>query len=607
MRVLLITPPMLQFNAPYAATPRLTGFLRAQGVAVTQADLALELALRLFSRHTLESIAKILPRRTKSPALRFFRRHASRYCTTIADTVRFLQGRAPELTSRILSRRWLPEGPRFAQLSITADTMALAPDDVARHLASLYLDDIADVIHDGIDARFGLARYAEHLALAATSFDPIHAALESPPTLVDRLLEQITARLIRRTHPSLVGITVPFPGNFYGALRIARAIKRCAPRTRIVLGGGYVNTELRHLSEPRLFNYMDFVTLDDGEQPLLCLLEHLRGRRTARRLCRTFVHENGRVAFHNNAGVSALRFRDLPAPSYAGLDSRRYLSMLEQPNPMLRLWSDGFWNRLTLAHGCYWRRCAFCDTGLDYIHRFEPNTAERLVDQITQIRAETGVSDFHFVDEAAPPALLGALAERLLARDMRIRWWTNIRFEHAFTPALCRLLVRSGCIAVTAGLETAHKRTLRLMNKGVTVAQAGRVARAFATAGALVHVYLMYGFPTQTLFETCTALDVIRRWFAAGWIHSAYWHRFALTTHSPIARDPKRFGICLRPYHTHFTLNEIPFLEPRAPDWETIGVALRKATYNFMHGVGLNWNVRQWFDEVFQGLEKTDD
>ena len=607
MRVLLITPPMLQFNAPYAATPRLAGFLRAQGVTVTQADLALELALCLFSRRGVVAIAKKLPHRPASPAVHFFRRHVARYAATMDGVVRFVQGQAPELAAHILSRRWLPEGPRFAQLAATSATLELAPDELARHLASLYLDDLADVIHDGIDARFSLARYAEHLALAATSFDPIQAALESPPTLVDRLLEQITARLIRRTRPSLVGITVPFPGNFYGALRIARTIKRLAPRTRIVLGGGYVNTELRQLSEKRIFDYVDYVTLDDGEQPLLCLLEYVRKQRTAHRLCRTFMREAGRVVFHNNAGVIALRFHDLHAPSYAGLNPRRYLSVLEQPNPMLRLWSDGFWNRLTLAHGCYWRRCAFCDTGLDYIHRFDPNTAERLVDQITQIRAETGVSDFHFVDEAAPPTLLGALAERLLARDVRIRWWTNIRFEHAFTPTQCRLLVRSGCIAVTAGLETAHDRTLRLMDKGVTVTQAGRVARAFATAGALVHVYLMYGFPTQTLFETYTALNVIRRWFAAGWIHSAYWHRFALTTHSPIARDPKRFGIRLLPYHTDFALNEIPFLEPRAPDWNTIGVVLRKATYNFMHGVGLNWNVRQWFEEVFPGLEETDD
>ncbi|MCX7010395.1 MAG: radical SAM protein [Kiritimatiellaeota bacterium] len=595
MSVLLITPPMLQFNAPYAATPRLAAWLRARGVEVEQADLSLELALRLFSRRGVAATAKALPRRSSSPSVQYFRRHRARYVAAVDDVVRFLQGRASELAARILTRRWLPEGPRFAQLAETGDTLDLSPDEFARHLASLFIDDLADVVRDGVDARFGLARYADHLAVAATSFEPLSAALASPPTLVDRLLEKITVEVIRRTRPALVGLTVPFPGNLYGALRIAQTIRRVAPRTRIALGGGYVNTELRELAEPCLFDFVDFVTLDDGEQPLACIVEHLHGRRRVQRLCRTFVREQGRVVFHDAVGARAPRFRELPVPSYAGLDARRYLAMIEQPNPMLRLWSDGFWNRLTLAHGCCWHRCAFCDTCLGYIRDFDPNTPDRLVDQIEQIMAETGISDFHFVDEAAPPALLGVLAERLLARGVRIRWWANIRFERAFTPELCGKLACSGCLAVTAGLETAHDRTLRLMQKGVTVVQAARVARACAEAGILVHVYLMYGFPTQTLAETRTGLEVIRRWFAAGWIQSAYWHRFALTAHSAIAREPKRFGIRLLPHTSTFALNEIPFVERRAPNWDKIGVALRKATFNFMHGVGLDWPVRRWF------------
>lgn len=604
MRILLLTPPMLQLNAPYAATPRLAGWLHSRGVAVAQADLSVELALHLFSRRGVLAMAKVLPHRSNSPSVQFFRRRVTRCAAVVDDAVSYLQGRAPQLTARILSRRWLPEGPRFAQLAETGDLLDLTPEELARHLASLFLDDLADVVRDGVDARFGLARYAEHLAVAASSFDPLRAALAAPPTLVDRLLAQITTRLLKREKPALVGLTVPFPGNLYGALRIAQAIRRVAPRTRIVLGGGYVNTELRQLTEPRLFDYVDFVTLDDGEQPLACLVEHLRGRRSMKRLCRTFVREQGHVVFHDAPGAPAPRFLQLPAPSYTGLDPRRYLGLLEQPNPMLRLWSEGFWNRLTLAYGCYWHRCAFCDTALGYIRDFDPNAADRLVDQIQQVMAETGVADFHFVDEAAPPGLLGALAERLLARGVRIRWWANIRFERAFTPELCRRLAQAGCIAVTAGLETAHDRTLRLMQKGVTVAQAECVTRACAETGILVHVYLMYGFPTQTFSETRAGLDVVRRWFAAGWMQSAYWHRFALTTHSAIAREPARFGIRLLPHTTTFALNEIPFAEPRAPDWDTIGAVLRKATYNFMHGVGLDWPVRQWFDEVFQGLEK---
>jgi len=342
---------------------------------------------------------------------------------------------------------------------------------------------------------------------------------------------------------------------------------------------------------------VDFVTLDDGEQPLLALIEHVRGLRPARRLCRTLAREAGAVRRYDDAAPPELPAADPGTPRYAGLPLDRYLSLCELPNPMLRLWSSGRWNKLMLARGCYWKRCAFCDTALPYIARFIPDTADRIVERMEAVRCETGQSGFHFVDEAAPPALLGRLADRLIARRPGFAWWTNIRFEPAFTPALAQRLAQSGCIAVTGGLETAHDRTLGLMRKGITTAQAARVIRALAEAGIGVHAYLIYGFPTQTAQEAVDALDLVRRLFAAGWIQSAYWHRFTLTVHSRIARTPERFGIRIPPAPpAPFARNELAYEEPGAPDWEPLGRGLRKAVYNYVHGVGLDENVRAWFE-----------
>src|SRR6185312_10968974 len=159
--------------------------------------------------------------------------------------------------------------------------------------------------------------------------------------------------------------------------------------------------------------------------------------------------------------------------------------------------------------------------------------------------AETGQTGFHFVDEAAPPAALEALANRLIERGVVITWWGNIRFEKAFTPELCKLLARSGCVAVSGGLEVASDRLLALMKKGVTVEQVARVTRAFSTAGVMVHAYLMYGFPTETAQDTVDALERVRQLFAEGCVQSAFWHRFTATAHSPIGQEPKLFGIRL--------------------------------------------------------------
>jgi len=602
---------MTQLNTPYPATAYLTGFLRQHaarlGVEVTQADAAIELFLRVFSRAGLVRVRGALARkraRKVPPSVASFLAQADRYVTTVDAVVRFLQGRDPGFALRIVGRDLLPEGPRFAAIAEGPgggddDPLAwafggLGTADRAKHLASLYIDDLADVIRDGVDPEFELARYGERLASSAASFEPLRSALEGAPTLIDDLLDELARELVATHRPDVVGLTAPFPGNIYGAFRIARAIKAIAPATRIVLGGGYVNTELRELTEPRVFDYVDFITLDDGEAPLLALLAHLEDGK--RPLVRTFVRERGVVRLKTDPTIADVALRDAGTPTYAGLALDRYLSLFEMLNPMHRLWSDGRWNKLTIAHGCYWKQCTFCDVTLDYIARYDRAPADLLVDRIEALIAETGQTGFHFVDEAAPPAALRALAEALLARDVVITWWGNVRFEKAFTPELCALLARAGCVAISGGLEVASDRLLELMQKGVTVEQVARVTRAFTDAGVMVHAYLMYGFPTETAQETVDALERVRQLFAEGCIQSAFWHRFAATAHSPIGKQPALFGIKLgRAPKVTFAKNEVAFVDPTGCDHDAFAPGLRKALYNYMHGLGLDVDPRSWF------------
>ena len=184
----------------------------------------------------------------------------------------------------------------------------------------------------------------------------------------------------------------------------------------------------------------------------------------------------------------------------------------------------------------------------------------------------------------------------MIERNVEITWWGNVRFEKAFTPELAQLLARAGCVAISGGLEVASDRLLTLMNKGVTVAQVARVTRAFTDAGIMVHAYLMYGFPTETVQDTVDALEMVRQLFVAGCIQSAFWHRFAATAHSPIGKQPELFGIRLRnePVVT-FARNEVAFDDPTGVDHDELGEGLRRALYNYMHGVGLQENVTSWF------------
>ncbi|MFT6398685.1 MAG: radical SAM superfamily enzyme YgiQ (UPF0313 family) [Bradymonadia bacterium] len=595
-RVLLVLPPLTQLNTPYPSTAYLTGYLREQGYEVSQIDLGIELIDSLFSRDGVRAIfgavdeIGALPEEWDDVC-----DQSERYASTIDAAMSFLRGDDPSLATRIASRRFLPEGPRFWDADDVDWAFGqLGVRDRARFIATRYLDDLADVIRQGVNPHFAFTRYAESLALAASSYEPLADALSRPPDLVDQTMLAALFRRVDEFQPDVVGFSVPFPGNLYGALRCGSSLRTRAPNVIRVLGGGYPNTELRSLDEPRVFESVEYVTLDDGELPFVRLLSKLRGEDTELR--RTFERVDGRVVFHEGVGQDILHSVK-PAPDYRGLNLHKYLSVLQVPNPMHRLWSDGRWNKLTIAHGCYWGKCSFCDVTLDYISRYDGTSAAHLVDQMLEVAAQTGERGFHFVDEAAPPAGLRDLALEILARDEVFSWWTNIRFEKSFSPDLCRLLAESGCIAVSGGLEVASDRLLTMMKKGVSVDQVARVANSFSEAGVLVHSYLMYGFPTQTTQETVDALEVVRQLFASGVIQSGFWHRFAMTAHAPAGLHPDEFGVkAIHPEGAVFARNDLEHVDRTGTPNEELGHGLKLALDSFMRGENLDRPVYEWFE-----------
>jgi radical SAM superfamily enzyme YgiQ (UPF0313 family) len=600
--VLLLIPPLTQLNTPYPSTAYLTGFLRSRGYAAFQADLGIEMMLALFSRSGLTKVFDSLQakRDTLPGEARQMLALQHAYITTIDPVVTFLQGDDPMLGPHLARQGFLPEGPRFSaafKRPVSHD-LRMSDPDRARYRATLYLEDLMDLIQHTITPHFALNRYAEQVARSASSFRVIDEALKQPPSLTDEFLLDALWRHVDRLDPGLVGLTVPFPGNLFGAFRIAQSLKRRRPDIHIVLGGGYVNTELRRLHDPRVFDFVDYVTLDDGERPLLALLEHLADTREEELLCRTFVRRQGTVSFRNGCREPDVPIIQFGTPTYDELPLGRYLSILDTVNPMHRLWSDGHWNKLTVAHGCYWKQCTFCDVGLDYIARYEAAPAAILVDRIESLIKETGRRGFHFVDEAAPPAGLKAMALALLEREVSISWWGNIRFEEAFTPDLCRLLAASGCIAMSAGLEAASDRLLAAMRKGITVDQTARVAASLREAGILVHAYLMYGCPGETVEETIDSLERVRQLFASGLLQSAFWHKFTATAHSPIGLAPEEHGITIAgPVFEGFAENDLSHRDPKGEHPEWLGAGLRTALFNYMEGNGLGMDVRRWFDQ----------
>lgn len=605
---------MTQLNTPYPATAYLTGFLRMHGYAVEQRDPAIELILNLFSKTGLTEIKAELEANfeglegeERSYEVDAFLENFPAYLHTIEPVLRFLQGKDPSLAIRLCSRQYVPEYVGFEGLHQMEELEGadylfnafgnVGTQDKAKYIASLYLAGLAKIINEGLDPRFELSRYGERLAASNPVFDDLNDSIEGQETYIDEVLQTITERYLRETDANVLGITLPFPGNVYAGLKIAQTAKRIRPDIRIIFGGGFVNTELRSLKDPRVMNYVDYIIVDDGERPLLNLLEHIKGLRPVSDLVRTYTLLDGKLLYLDNKKHHDIPHREVGTPTYDGLPLDKYLSICEMPNPMHRIWSDGRWNKITLAHGCYWNKCSFCDTSLDYIARYDEAQADILLARMEALIAETGQTGFHFVDEAAPPKILLALAQKIIERGLTITWWGNVRFEKTFTPKVAQILAASGCIAVSGGLEVASDRLLKLMNKGVTLTQVAKVTHALSEAGILVHAYLMYGFPSQTKAETIEALEHVRQLFKMGCIQSGYWHRFAATIHSPVGKSPEMFKIQIAPQEeVLFAANDLDFHDPVGCDHETLGKGLNKALYNYMQGLGLDEDVRIWFD-----------
>ncbi len=602
--VLLITPPFTQLNTPYPATAYLKGFFNTKNIATVQADLGIEVTMELFSKKGLEKFFSTIQAKTESIEVIFsgnsLRMIAlrDRYIQTIEPVIQFLQGKQNTLAHTICTRQFLPEASRFAQMDdLNWAFGSMGKQDRAKHIATMYLEDLGDLIQETVDEHFGFSRYAESLGRSANSFNELYNALQLPYTYLDEILIKIFADRIDKVQPKLVCISVPFPGNLYTSLRCGQWIKKNRPHVKVAMGGGFANTELRSLSDVRVFEFYDFITLDDGEAPLEILIEHIDGKKQLSELKRCFTLLNNTVTYINNTSCTDYKQGQVGTPDYEGLLLDQYISVIEIANPMHSLWSDGRWNKLTMAHGCYWAKCTFCDISLDYIKNYEPISASLLVDRMEELIAKTGQNGFHFVDEAAPPSMMKAVAIEIIKRKLVVSWWANIRFDKSFTQDLCYLLKASGCIAVSGGLEVASDRLLELIQKGITVAQVAKVSKHFSESGIMVHAYLMYGFPTQTVQETIDSLEMVRQLFETEVLQSAFWHLFTMTAHSPVGLAPEKFLVKkVSDEIGTFANNDIAHTDPTGADHELFGFGLKKALFNYMHGNCFEFSLQKWFD-----------
>jgi radical SAM superfamily enzyme YgiQ (UPF0313 family) len=643
MKALLVQPPFTQLNAPYPAVHYLEAFLRGRGVEARTVDHSIELYRSIFSRRGIapafEAARGALDRARAAPGrddatiaeLERYLSYEALYLEWIDDIVSFLSGADPAFVHRLAQAVELPRGMRSSSF-LTAREGRISEAE-APLLATSILGDLGDLIAYALDPAFATVRYGERIASSASSFAPIRAALDSSPLLGSAYEELLAGEWARQgAAPELLLVSIPFPGSLLGALACARSARAAfGGRLSIVFGGGYVSTELRSLRDGGIFDYCDYLSFDSGYGSLASILETASGA-PLEGLYRTMYRDgDGRlVAAGFEAGDDAVgepemrrigpcgeagRFRAEEdgalrsvAPDYASVDFGRYLRIADSENPMHRLWSDSPWLKYRLAQGCYWRRCAFCDAGLEYVSHYVPVELGSLMDAAGAASRRTGLHGIHFVDEAMPMGALLAFAranrERAASGSRPFHFWGNVRFDSSWTDDRCEYLAASGLVAVSGGVEIATEAGLEMTDKGFDLAGLVTTLVAMKRAGLLVHAYLIYGFPGQSRGDILDSAEVCRQLFASGLVDSAFWHRFVLTRHSRMyaqrrAGEREGFEPVDRPWD--FANNDLGFEGEGA--YDEFDGPLSAALELWMSGRSLDRNAARTLSEA--GLPRT--
>lgn len=648
MKIIILQPPTTQFNTVYPSGAYLSSFFRQiqkndfpEISSVKWIDLNIQLFHNIFSSSGLKVIFELSKERaikkiqkninTENDELAFqlqrFLMNQQKWINWIDNIVEILQCKnsSRELCHEFIFSPHRPLGARMENFLSQKKTITI---DDARLLASFAIADIADYITVCFDNNFSLVRYAEHIATSETDFNNFLISLKSP--IIKHFFANIVKNFLQhlpKEEPILFCISIPFPGCFTQAMYLAQQIKLWSTQNQtksiIAIGGGYCSTELRQTTEPKLKDFVDFISYDRGYATYYELLSRLQNTKWNKQQSLSASIYNAKIFFTEEPSINDNSINDNSItnnsfaifdeaeskkidtffttsvfPDYQDIDFSAYPKLCDDENPMHRIWSDGSWLKAYLAHGCYWHRCTFCDTSLDYVNGYKMIDTQKLYNHLVKQAQKTQTRGIHFVDEAAPPVSLKNFALCNINSLYKLTFWGNIRFEKNFTPDLCNLLSFGGLTAVSGGIEIATGDGLLSVNKGTDIESIVCALCGFKEAGILVHAYMIFGFYDETEQGLIDSIETLRQLFLFGLIDSAFWHKFTLTRHSTLYKKWQE-GKCkdLKPVIKNqknlFANNDIHFQDEHKSN--KYSAPLHQALNNWMHGQNLQKKVTSYF------------
>jgi anaerobic magnesium-protoporphyrin IX monomethyl ester cyclase len=538
-KVMLLFPPEWVPTAPYLALPSLTAVLREAGHTVIQRDINIGMWDHFFSMEFLIWVKarlgmQLKPLQDKEKAGILTEQEADQKAAVEqAYTVDVF-----DLADRAEDAKLIVRGERFYQAEILEGALntfreAMAYISTAYYPASL----VFYPMESNLGYRPGVSK-------------EVFACLDDEQVNVYRdLCNQLVMPAVAKEKPDVVGVSIGTQMQLLAGLTFCKMIKETFPHIHVVVGGNVITRLQEDLAKHEQFftDVFDSAILYEGEHALLWLIEALNGERAITSVPNLIYRDASGI--HRNSEVYTEKTTALPLPDFDGMPLDRYF-VPELIIPYLA------------TRGCYWGRCTFCDHGQGYFDQYRGVPAQQVVEQIKALRDKYQCRHFLFSDESYPPALFKKVSQLLVDQHVEIKWTTLIRFEEALQDQeTWDLAAKAGCCTLYYGMESANERVLNLMDKHAKKSVIQRNLQMAAKSGIWNHVMAFYGFPGETLDEALETRQFVLENQPV--IHSMELFYFVAYRHTPMVRNPEKFGITIHkqpdydlPLDYYYTLND---------------------------------------------------
>jgi anaerobic magnesium-protoporphyrin IX monomethyl ester cyclase len=509
----LVFPPQWSPNLPSLSLPALSAYLKVNGINVQQHDFNIEVYDKILSPEYLNTIwnrvnKKFIQLDQKSTLLPEEQREY--YCLFRADLI----------------GRYRVDEVQHAK-AVMRDPKSFYDFNLYRRARLVMEAALQMVTAAYFPSKLTLSTFQTERPLQSSDdfFDVTQEEQENP--FIELFEKYFLERLIEEP-PHILGISIVGMSQAVPGLTLARLVKSESPQTHVVIGGSVFTETMDQLKGyPEIFGeFFDSVIVYEGEIPLLELCRCLLKRGSLDTVPNLVYKDDGKVKA--NELYIPESADALPTPCFDGLPLDLYFS----PYPILPILS---------SRGCYWGQCGFCSHGTVYGNRYRKMSSGLVVEDLRVLMDKHSTKYFTFNDEAISPSHLEGVCEAILSSGLEIESTTDLRLDSRLDRNLLQTAYDAGFRVFFFGLESGSDRVLKHMRKGIKIATAKRVLRGSSDSGIWNHVFVFFGFPTETLHEARATMEFV--FTNKEIIHSVGHSTFQLGRCSPAMRNPDDFGI----------------------------------------------------------------